>query len=143
MRHITNQPISLEKFFSFTPENSCGALVSFIGIVRNHDHGRPVQRLYYDCYPSMADRVIGMLTKEVETRWPIDEIRVLHRVGDLEIGEVAVAIAVSSAHRAEAFAACRFAIEKIKKDVPVWKKEFFEDGASEWVICSHSEAAIL
>lgn len=137
MRHITQEPISPEKFFSFTPDKSCGALAFFVGIVRNHDRGRPVRRLYYDCYSSMADRVIGILVQAAKTRWPLDEIHVLHRIGDLEIGEAAVAIAVSSAHRDEAFRACRYLIEEIKKKVPIWKKEIFEDGTSEWVTCSH------
>lgn len=137
--HITQEPILLEKFFSSMPERSCGALVSFAGIVRDHDHGRPVRKLYYDCYVSMADLVIEKLTQEAQARWSIDDIRILHRVGELEIGEVAVAIAVSSVHRDEAFLACRFAIEEIKKNVPIWKKEVFMDGAHEWVGCSHAK----
>lgn len=139
MNHITQAPIRLEDFFSFVPDRSCGALASFVGIVRNHDHGRPVRKLYYDCYTSMAERMIGLLVEEARNRWAIKDIRVLHRVGELGIGEAAVAIAVSSAHRAEAFLACRFAIEEIKKKVPIWKKEIFEDGAREWVACSHAE----
>mgnify|MGYP001588353019 CR=1 FL=1 len=86
-----------------------------------------------------ADRMIGMLVEEAKSRWPIEDLRVLHRVGELEIGEAAVAIAVSSAHRAEAFSACRFTIEEIKKRVPIWKKEIFEDGTREWVVCPHAE----
>ena len=135
--YITIEPIRIEEFLSFTPKSSCGALASFVGIVRDHDHGRRVKKLHYECYLSMADKVIGFLVEEIKIRWAISDIRILHRVGTLEIGETAVAIAVSSAHREEAFAACRFAIEEIKKKVPVWKKEVFEDGLSEWVVCSH------
>lgn len=134
MEHITDQPIRLENFFSITPDRSCGALASFVGIVRNHDHGRPVRKLFYDSYASMADSMIGRLAREAGNRWNIHEIRVLHRIGEIRVGEAAVAIAVSSAHREEAFAACRFVIEEIKKRVPIWKKEFYEDGVSAWVL---------
>jgi len=137
--YITQAPIRLEDFFSFIPDQSCGALASFVGIVRNHDHGRPVRKLYYECYTSMAERRIGMLVEEARSRWAIGAIRVLHRIGELGIGDAAVAIAVSSAHRAEAFSACRFAIEEIKKSVPIWKMEVFEDGTREWVVCRHHE----
>jgi len=82
--------------------------------------------------------MIGVLVEEAKNRWDINDIRVLHRVGELGIGETAVAIAVSSAHRAAAFSACRFMIEEIKKRVPIWKKEFYQDGRNEWVICRHS-----
>ena len=141
--YITNEPIDLGDFFSFTPAKSCGALATFTGIVRDHDHGRQVKKLYYDCYPSMAERMIKILVAEAKNQWGVDEIRVSHRIGSLEIGEVAVAIAVSSAHRAESFSACRFIIEEIKKRVPIWKKEIFENGASEWVLCTHPEAVTL
>jgi molybdopterin synthase catalytic subunit len=137
MDHITERPIHLEDFFSCVPDRSCGAMASFVGIVRNHDHGRPVRKLYYDCYLSMADRMIGRLIQEALGRWDVHEMRVLHRIGELAVGEAAVAIAVSSAHRDEAFSACRFAIEEIKKKVPIWKKEIFEDGSREWVVCAH------
>ena len=139
--YITDQAINLQKFFSDGPPRSCGAVASFAGIVRNHDHGREVKGLYYDCYRSMAEKIIKALIEEVETRWGVEKVLVSHRIGHLEIGEVAVAISMSSAHRAEAFEACRFMIEGIKKRVPIWKKEIFEDGMSEWVSCAHVEAA--
>ena len=139
MRSITEGPIHLKEFFSCAPSRSCGALASFVGIVRDHDRGRPVRKLIYDCYMSMADRVIGRLMDEAKGRWDVDDVHVLHRVGELEIGEVAVAIAVSSAHRAEAFSACRFMIEEMKIKVPIWKKEIYADGTREWVSCAHAE----
>ena len=137
---ITEEAIDLQKFFSDEPPRSCGAAASFAGIVRNHDHGRAVKSLYYDCYRSMAEKMIKALIEEAKVRWNVEKILVLHRVGHLEIGEVAVAISVSSAHRAEAFEACRFMIEKIKEKVPIWKKEIFENGMSEWTSCAHMEA---
>ena len=137
--YITDETIDLQKFFSDEFPRSCGAVASFLGIVRNHDHGRAVKSLYYDCYCSMAEKMIKALVQETEARWDVEKVLVLHRVGLLEIGEVAVVIAVSSAHRAEAFEACRFMIEKIKEKVPIWKKEIFEDGMSERVSCAHVE----
>ena len=139
--HITDEMINLQQFFSGESPQSCGATASFAGIVRNHDHGRVVKSLYYDCYISMAEKMMKTLIEETKTRWVVEKVRVLHRIGRLEVGEVAVAIAVSSAHRAEAFEACRFMIEGIKEKVPIWKKEIFEDGMSEWVSCAHVEAA--
>ena len=139
--HITDETINLQKVFSDESPPSCGAVAYFTGIVRNHDQGRAVKSLYYDCYRSMAEKMIKALIEEAEVRWDVEKVRVSHRIGRLEIGEVAVAIAVSSAHRAEAFETCRFMIEGIKEKVPIWKKEIFEDGMSEWVSCAHVEAA--
>ena len=136
--YITQEPVALKHFFSWLPNKSCGALASFVGIVRNYDHGRAVKKLFYECYFSMANRMIEKIVEQTKREWGVEQVRVLHRVGSLEIGEVAVAIAVSAVHRAEAFAACRFIIEEIKKKVPIWKKEIFEDDTSEWVLCDHS-----
>ena len=140
--YITQNPILLDKFFSFSSGNSCGAVVSFAGIVRDYDEGRRVKKLYYECYPSMAAKMISQLIIQARQKWAVDEIRILHRVGYLKIGETAVAIAVSSAHRDEAFECCRFLIEHIKKEVPIWKKQSFVDGTSEWVLCNHSMEAV-
>ena len=139
--HITDETINLQEFFSGESPRSCGAAASFAGIVRNHDHGRAVKSLYYDCYRSMAEKMIQALVQEAKAGWNVEKIQVSHRIGHLEIGEVAVAICVSSAHRAEAFEACRFIIERIKEKVPIWKKEIFEDGMSEWVSCAHAGAS--
>ena len=136
--YITDKAIALGDFFSFAPDPSCGALASFVGIVRNLDQGRPVKKLHYECYLPMANKMIQTLIEEAKEKWGPHEIRVLHRVGSLEIGEAAVAIAVSSAHRAEALLTCGYLIEAIKKRVPIWKKEVFRDGTSEWVLCGHS-----
>ncbi|MBI4432334.1 MAG: molybdenum cofactor biosynthesis protein MoaE [Candidatus Omnitrophica bacterium] len=139
---ITDQPIDLVEFFSRPFDPSCGAAASFVGMVRNHDHGCRVKSLHYDCYRSMAEKVLQVLADQARSQWAVDEIRIVHRVGHLEIGEAAVAISVGSAHRAEAFEACRFLIEQIKKTVPIWKKEVFEDGTSEWVSCMRSGTSV-
>ena len=137
---LTRQPISLGEFFT-APASSCGALVSFVGVVRNRHRGRAVRSLLYECYVPMAEKMLAGIVAEAKERWPVDEVRVLHRVGPLEVGEAAVAIAVTSGHRDEAFAACRFVIEEIKHRVPIWKKEFYEDGTAEWTACAHAELA--
>lgn len=140
--HITHQPISVEAFLKEKPAASCGACVHFIGTVRNHHDGKSVRRLYYECYESMANKQMDLILKRVQHDYGVDRIRVLHRIGRLEVGDVAVIIEVSSAHRAEAFSACRAVIEEIKRKVPIWKKEVYEDGTDEWVFCAHpAEAA--
>ena len=140
---ITKRPIDLAEFLAQKPGQTCGAVASFVGAVRNHDHGKPVSRLYYECYPSMAEKQIQSIVDEAKGRWAVEEVRVTHRIGWLEVGEAAVAIAVSSAHREEAFAACRHVIERIKTNVPIWKKELFEDGTSDWVLCGHRHEEVF
>ncbi len=140
---ITTDPILLEKFFSNTANSRCGAVASFVGFVRNHDEGQEVRRLYYECYLPMAVKMIADLIHRAKSQWAVEDIRVLHRVGMIEVGEAAVAIVVSSAHRQEAFSACRFVIEGIKREVPIWKKQFFNDDSSEWGVCHHTQEVLL
>ena len=87
----------------------------------------------------MADKQIQGIIENTKKRWPIEDVQVLHRIGWLNVGEAAVVISVSSAHRDEAFVACRYMIDEIKTQVPIWKKEVFQDGTSEWVLCTHQE----
>ncbi len=130
---VTDKPIDLAKFLAQKPSPSCGAVASFVGVVRNHHQGKSVSRIYYDCYPKMANQQIQQIVEKTRQDYAADDIRVLHRVGWLEVGEVAVAITVSAAHRQEAFSACRAVIEGIKTTVPIWKKEIYTDGTYEWV----------
>jgi molybdopterin synthase catalytic subunit len=109
-----------------------GALVDFFGIVRDHARGRKVVGLEYHAYKPMAEKKLRQIGDEISEKWGIDAVAIVHRVGKLEIGDTAVVISVASPHRAEAFAACKYAIDRIKQIVPIWKKEFGEDGA-EWV----------
>lgn len=118
---------------------SSGAEVLFIGKVRNHSGGRKVLFLEYEAYETMAEKMIQDFIGEALTRWPVDCITVLHRLGKVELGEAAVVITVESAHRDEAYQASRFLIEEIKHKVPIWKKEYFEDGTSLWSRCGHRE----
>ncbi len=106
-----------------------GAIVTFDGCVRNQSHGRRTLYLDYEAYESMALAKMGEIAAEVHAKFPIDRVAIAHRLGRLEIGETSVFIAVSAPHRAAAFEACRYAIDTLKRSVPIWKKEYFEDGA--------------
>jgi molybdopterin synthase catalytic subunit len=109
-------------------EATAGAVISFIGTVRGDNLGRRVTRLEYEGYEPLALTSFGRIADEARTHWPEAELALHHRLGRLDIGEVSVAIAVASPHRAEAFAVCRYAIERVKQIVPIWKHEFFEGG---------------
>ena len=106
-----------------------GAIVVFEGIVRNHSHGRRTLYLEYEAYPPMALKQMNAIASTMRTEFGVHGVAVVHRLGRLEIGETSVLIAVTAAHRGEAFEACRFGIDTLKRTVPIWKKEYFEDGA--------------
>jgi molybdopterin synthase catalytic subunit len=105
-----------------------GAVATFLGLVRNHNAGRSVRYLEYEAYGPLAVKAFERIAAEVEARWPGVRLALHHRVGHLDIGEASVAIAASSAHRADAFGACRYTIERVKQIAPIWKREFFEGG---------------
>lgn len=130
MVRLTREPIDLTALQAVAPQD--GALCLFAGVVRNENVGRRVTHLEYEAYEEMALEVLADIERQARGRWPVTEVRIVHRLGRLEIGEPSVAVAVASAHRAEAFAACRFAIDTLKQTAPIWKKEFFEGGAT-WV----------
>ena len=106
-----------------------GALCLFLGVVRGENDGRPVVRLEYEAYEDMALPLMEEIADEARGRFGASDVRIVHRLGRLEVGEVSVAVAAASPHRAEAFAACRHAIDTLKARVPIWKKEFYADGA--------------
>ena len=112
-----------------------GASLVFLGTVRNHSEGREVLYLEYEAYEAMAERMIEESVKSAFEKWKLEEIKLLHRLGCVELGEIAVAIEVRSAHRDEAYQASRYLIEEIKHKVPIWKKEYFKDGTGEWSLC--------
>ena len=105
-----------------------GAVVTFLGLVRNHNAGRRVQYLEYEAFEPLALKAFTRIEGEIQERWPGARLALHHRIGRLEVGEASVAIAVASAHRGEAYAACRYAIERVKQIAPIWKREFFEGG---------------
>jgi molybdopterin synthase catalytic subunit len=111
----------------------CGGVVLFLGTVRELTAGRRTCALDYEAYIEMAEKKLSEIEQETRSRWPVGDIVLVHRLGHLEPGEISVAVAVSCPHRAEAFDACRHAIDRIKEVVPIWKKENWADGKTEWV----------
>lgn len=111
---------------------SDGGVVTFEGVVRDNARGKRVRYLEYDAYPEMAEQMMATIAAEVEQRWQTNHVAIVHRIGRLEIGECSVVVVVACPHRAEAFEACRYAIDTLKTTVPIWKKEVAEDG-EEWV----------
>jgi molybdopterin synthase catalytic subunit len=127
MVRLVREPIGLEALQAVS--HADGALCLFLGVVRNQNGGRSVTHLEYEAYESMALTVMEEIDAEARRRWPVTDLRLVHRLGRLEIGEASVAVAAAAPHRAEAFAACRFAIDTLKTRAPIWKKEFYADGA--------------
>ena len=128
MFQVTDRPIQLQELVDFVADPEAGAIVTFIGTTRNNNEGRKVIGLDYEAYPEMAEKELARLGEEAKKKWEICRIAIVHRIGPVQITEPSVIIAVSAAHREPAFAACRFAIEEIKRTVPIWKKEVYEGG---------------
>ncbi|GAA4160408.1 molybdenum cofactor biosynthesis protein MoaE [Chryseobacterium ginsenosidimutans] len=129
---ITENILDLTDCFSLASDPACGGMASFVGTVRNHTKGKSVTRLEYECYESMAIKEIQKITDKAISLFSVKNIVVHHRTGILFPGDVAVIIVVSDGHRNSVFDACSYMIENIKKTVPIWKKEIFENG-EEWV----------
>jgi len=130
---VTAEPIDAARLLGSVVSDDDGAALLFWGVVRNHNEGRPVSHLEYHAYAEMAERMMLRIGDEAIARFGVGDVRVVHRVGRLAIGEASVAIAVASPHRGEAYEASRYVIEELKKRVPVWKREGYVDGESEWV----------
>ena len=129
---ITDLPIDSQAVINLVRTDDSGAINVFIGTVRNSTQNREVVKLEFEAYESMALKELQKIVEQVKERWPVNEIAIHHRVGELAIGDVPVVIAVSTPHRSEGFEACEFAIDTLKLAVPIWKKEIFADG-EEWV----------
>ena len=132
MVQITTSPINIQLAVDSVRTPESGGIDTFIGTTRNYSKGRAVSALEYEAYEPMALKVMERIVEEARRRWPVHGVAVVHRVGRVEVGEASIVIAVSSAHRKEAFEACRFLIDKLKQDVPIWKREYFADGSVEW-----------
>ena len=128
MVRLQTEPIRIDRLLEAALSDADGALALFLGTVRNHNQGRRVLRLEYHAYPEMSLRELERIESEATERFTISHVVVVHRTGELKIGEVSVAIAVAAPHRDEAFRACRFVIDTLKRRVPIWKKEYFEGG---------------
>lgn len=130
---ITKRPIDVPDVLDSVRDPSAGGTVIFLGTIRNRDAGNRVEKLEYQMYRAMAEKRMKEIEAEVRKKWRIVKMRMVHREGLLSVGEVSVAVAVSAEHRAEAFEAARFAIERIKHSLPIWKKEKLAGGKDVWL----------
>ncbi len=140
MIQIVDKKINVAELLDSIIAPEAGGIDIFLGTTRNHSKGKKVIRLEYETYLPMALKLMGEIEREIRGRWNIHKISMIHRTGVVPVMEASVAIAVSSAHRKEAFEACRYAIDELKKRVPIWKKEIFEDGEV-WV--ENAESKIM
>jgi molybdopterin synthase catalytic subunit len=131
---LTREKIDPSSVLKSVGDSGAGAVVLFLGVVRDTSEAGRVERIEYEAYAPMAEKSLALAEQDIRRRWPATKaVKIVHRVGDLEVGDVSVAVAVSSPHRAEAFEACRRAIETIKHDAPIWKREKLADGSEAWV----------
>jgi molybdopterin converting factor subunit 1 len=133
---VQAEPLDPRQNEELVAHAGAGAIVTFTGAVRDHARRRQVTHLEYEAYAPAAEQMLEQIGQEIYERWRLDRVAIVHRVGSLSVGEASVVISVASAHRDAAFEACRYAIERIKEIVPIWKKEFYEDGAA-WVGSEH------
>jgi len=136
---IVEEKIDPKKLYKELNDKSCGAVITFEGRVRDHNHGKQIFELHYECYIPMALKVMDKIKEEALSKYAIKQVFAVHRIGNIPIGEIAVWIAVLSVHRKEAFDACEYVIDEIKTRVPIWKLEKYKDGTMEWVECFQSE----
>lgn len=133
LAEVRATPLSIDEVVAAVRHPSAGGIAIFLGVVRDHHEGKAVTRLDYEAYTELANKEMARIVDELARTQPNTRVAALHRVGELAIGDVAVVVAASAAHRAEAFALCRAAIDRIKESVPVWKKEWAADGSALWV----------
>jgi molybdopterin synthase catalytic subunit len=129
---ITDRPLTAESVSDIVTSPDCGAVTVFLGTARRTSGGREVEYLEYDAYPEMAVRKLAQIADEIRAQWGTDRIAIRHRVGRVDLGVASVAIAIATEHRAEGFAACKYAIDRLKEIVPIWKKEVWV-GGGEWI----------
>ncbi len=131
---ISFAPLSVEEVYQLADDPANGAVVVMSGTVRNQTDGKPVVYLEYQAYEPMALRVFYQIAADIRQKWSdVNRVVIHHRIGRLQIGEISVLVAVGCPHRSEAFEACRYAIDTLKHNAPIWKKEHWEDGSSNWV----------
>jgi molybdopterin synthase catalytic subunit len=134
-------PLSYDAVYRLADDPGNGAIVLMSGTVRNQTDGKPVKSLEYQAYEPMALNVFRQIAQSIRDQWPeINRVVIHHRTGHLKIGEISVLVAIGSPHRGEAFAACQYAIDTLKHNAPIWKKEHWQDGSSEWVSIAACEA---
>lgn len=130
---VTEEPLSMSEHAVAVADQTCGAAVTFAGVVRDHDHGRAVTELHYEGHPSAEDVLTRVVAEVARAHPEIVAFAASHRIGRLRVGDTALAVAVASPHRAAAFAGCALLVEAIKRELPVWKHQLFADGSDEWV----------
>jgi molybdopterin synthase catalytic subunit len=133
MIRLTREVIDDHAVTNAVRRDDCGAVVTFLGTVRELTGDRRTVALDYEAYPGMAEKKLAEIERDTRQRWPVGDMVLVHRLGHLQVGAVSVAVAVSCPHRAQAFDACRYAIDRLKELVPIWKKENWADGSTEWV----------
>jgi molybdopterin synthase catalytic subunit len=134
LAQVTEEPLSVAEHEAAVADKAAGAVVSFAGVVRDHDGGRSVTELEYVGHPT-APQLIAEIAAEFAARPEVQAVAVSHRIGLLAIGDVALACSVSAAHRGQAFAACAELVDEVKARLPIWKRQVFSDGEEEWVAC--------
>ncbi|MBI4332139.1 MAG: molybdenum cofactor biosynthesis protein MoaE [Chloroflexi bacterium] len=132
MIEVTRRRLNPERITRGVRKDANGAVITFLGTVRDHAMGKRVLRLAYEAYKEMAEKKLAEVAVEIKGRWGLKDVSIVHRIGPMEIGEISLVVAIGSAHRKEGFEACQYAVDRIKQIVPIWKKEFFEDGEC-WV----------
>ncbi|KJV36141.1 molybdenum cofactor biosynthesis protein MoaE [Luteibacter yeojuensis] len=130
---LSHTPIAIEPLLELDAHPDCGGLALFVGTVRDHHEGRGVTHLAYTAHEPLAEKVIREVEDATRRRYNVPYVRIVHRLGDLAIGDTAIACVVRAAHRAEAFEACRHAVDAVKHTAPIWKEEFYADGSSAFV----------
>lgn len=139
---ITFAPLSLSEVYALADDPGNGAVVVMSGMVRNQTDGKPVVALEYQAYEPMALQIFAQIAADIRKTWPdVNRVVIHHRVGRLQIGEISVLVAVGCPHRSSSFEACRYAIDTLKHNAPIWKKEHWSDGSSTWVSIGACEAA--
>ena len=133
MIDLCDKPINVATVLDLVQSPAAGAVVLFLGTTREMTAGRQTESLEYECYPEMARKKLAELEAQARRRWPIVQCAIVHRLGHLELSEASVAVAVSTPHREDAFAAAKWLIDTMKQDVPIWKRENWADGTTQWV----------
>ncbi len=136
MIRVTSEPISAQEALDFVADGAAGGTCVFVGTVRDHSAAGAVTGLTYEAWDELAPTRLREIADEVFEKWPTRKVALLHRTGELAVGEISVVVACSAPHRADAFDACRYGIERLKQDVPIWKKEHQAEGGSHWVMGS-------
>lgn len=134
---VTDRSIEVGPHYAAMLSSGTGAVVLFSGNVRDHNEGKAVSRLYYEAYDGMVQRVLQQIAEEAVGRWRLARMAIVQRIGWIPVGEPAVIVLASHAHRNEAFQAARYGIDELKRRAPIWKKEIYTDGSENWVACHH------